>query len=424
MSEPARARSGRLVLTALAGAPAVLAARLSLTASGLVVAAGAVVGWIVARMLGAKAMYMMAYAAALFVAMAWVVGRKRLALRATRTGMPPRLREGQRVELELTISAERRVTTVLIEDRLHERIGTPFQVPVASIQPGEEHSFRYSLAPTQRGVFRVGPVTATWGDPFGCTVHSQVIAEQHDLIVHPATETAHDRVLTRMWEDPPVRPPVSKPWPVGFEFYGMRDYVPGDDLRRVVWSVVAKTGKMMVRESEQGITDRVVILLDTDVAHHSPGDPSDTFEAAVRVAASVGARHLGDGFSVTLLTNEGVRQRRLRGARSRLTYLDELARVQKGRAPLHAAGQTLLDEARTRPHVLVVTPHLDAAMTKHLRLVIERGVSVGVAMIAWEESDARSLGRAASIGCTVVQIPAGASIAAAFEHAVTIGGRR
>src|SRR3954447_3153287 len=114
----------------------------------------------------------------------------------------------------------------------------------------------------------------------------------------------------------------------------MREYVPGDDLRRVVWAAVAKTGRMLVRESEQGITDHVSIVLDTDVDHHSPGRPSDTFEMAVKVAASVGGRHLKDGFSMSLTTNEERLATMLRGTRARLTYLDALARVDMGHAPL------------------------------------------------------------------------------------------
>ena len=114
---------------------------------------------------------------------------------------------------------------------------------------------------------------------------------------------------SREWEDPPIRPPVSQPWPTGFEFYGMRDYVDGDDPRRIVWRKTAQmldehgNGRYLVRESEQGITDRVNLFLDTDAEFHSPGDPSETFELAVRVAASLGARHLNDGFSVSVDVN-------------------------------------------------------------------------------------------------------------------------
>src|SRR5205823_11836215 len=147
-------------------------------------------------------------------------------------------------------------------------------------------------------VYEIGPLAAQWSDPLGLSESEQVLAKPVRLIVHPAVELVHDRPLARKWEDPPIRPPQTKPWPAGFEFYGMRDYVPGDDLRRVVWKAVARTGKLLVREAEQGITDQINILLDTDPEWHRAGDPSDTFETAVRVAASAGVGHLRNGFSV------------------------------------------------------------------------------------------------------------------------------
>src|SRR4029079_10714291 len=105
-------------------------------------------------------------------------------------------------------------------------------------------------------------------------------------------EACSARRLTRMSEARPFRPPVSRPWPSGFEFYGMRQYAPGDDVRRVVWRAFARPGQLLVREAEQGIVDRVTILLDQDVTHHAKGEVSGSFEAAVRVAGSVGVRDL------------------------------------------------------------------------------------------------------------------------------------
>src|SRR5581483_10465099 len=133
-----------------------------------------------------------------------------------------------------------------------------------------------------------------------------------------------------------LRPPRSRPWPEGFEFYGMRDYVRGDDVRRVVWRAFARTERLMVREFEQGISDRIAIVLDTDENWHSPGRPSDTFETAVRVAASVGVRHIKDGFSVRLEANHD-HLGGFRGPRSRLPFLDALARVQLRGEPMSDA---------------------------------------------------------------------------------------
>ena len=398
--------------------------RARLTVSGALVLALAVLGWGAARWLGSKTMYLLVYAGVLVMVAAALVARRRLAIDVERSEVPTRMREGQTSEVILKVVARRRATTVILEERLDPALGRTTLVPIASIAAGEELEHRYSFSPSRRGVFEIGPATATWSDPFGLTTQRQELAGTTPLIVHPATELVHDRVLARMWEDPPTRPPVSKPWPTGFEFYGMRDYVQGDDLRRVVWSAVAKTGKLLVRESEQGITDRVSIVLDTNREWHKPGRPSDTFELGVRVAASVGARHIKDGLAVTLSSNEARLGESLRGPRARTALLDELARIEMGPRPLRDAGPMLMADARRGSHILVITPHLDREMGNQLRLVLERGSSVVVVKLVWDESDPQSLARAAALGCQVIQVPIDTSIEAAFSHTVGAGARR
>src|SRR5581483_3731216 len=395
-----------------------------LTVAGLSVVGVAVLGWIVARLVGSRTLYLLVYAGVLVMVISWLVARKRLGLEVDRSELPARMREGQTADVVLKLRAQKRATILIVEEQLDPALGKTVRVPVSAISGGEELEHSYAFSPSRRGVYDVGPAVARWSDPFGLTTQQQLLAEPTKVIVHPAVELVHDRILTRMWEDPPIRPPVSKPWPTGFEFYGMREYVPGDDLRRVVWAAVAKTGKMLVRESEQGITDRVSIVLDTNREWHKPGDPSDTFEAAVRVAGSLGVRHLGDGFSVTLSTCTARLGTNLRGPSARYRMLDELAMVQMSKTPLTGAAQFLMGDARRGSHFVIVTPHLDQEMASRMRLVLERGASVVVVKIVWDESDPMSLARAAGLGCQVVQVPLNSSIESAFTHQVGGGIRR
>lgn len=398
--------------------------RMHLTVSGIVLMGLGIVSWLIARWLGSRALFLMVYGGLMLLVVSYVIARRRLAIDVDRSEIPARMREGQVANVTLKIQAQRRATTLILEEQLHPALGRSVRVPVASIGSGEEIEHEYSFSPRRRGVYDIGPATATWSDPFGLTVQSQTLSDTTKIIVHPSTELVHDRLLTRMWEDPPVRAPTSKPWPTGFEFYGMRDYVQGDDLRRVVWSAVAKTGRMLVRESEQGVTDRVSIVLDTNREWHKPGDPSDTFEAGVRVAASLGAKHIKDGYSVNLSTNEVRLSEGLRGPRARYAFLDELAKVGMSRAPLEASAPVLQEDARHGVHFSIITPHLDKNMTTHLRQVLEKGVSILIVKLVWDESDPLSLARAASLGCSVVQVPVDSSIEAAFTHQIGAGMRR
>lgn len=67
------------------------------------------------------------------------------------------------------------------------------------------------------------------------------------------------------------------------EFMALRDYRPGDALRRIHWRSWAKTGKPVVKEYQDEYFTRHALALDTFV---SPGG-EDVFEDAVSVAASL-----------------------------------------------------------------------------------------------------------------------------------------
>ena len=395
--------------------------RAGLTISGAILVGGALASWILARVIGGRAVYLMAYTGALVLVVAVVIARRKRSLTAVRSELPSRAREGQTLEVELTLTAPTRLSTFVLEEKLHPHLGATVRIPVEEVTSGEGVKFNYSFRPRLRGVYKIGPASAEWTDPFGLARRNQQLLGEAEIIVHPSTENVLDRPLTRQWEDPPLRPPISKPWPTGFEFYGMRDYVPGDDLRRVVWKAVARTGRILVKESEQGITDRIVVVLDTDREWHSPGEPSETFEFAIRVAASIGAYHIKEGFSVTLETNEAELAKALRGPQARIKYLDQLAMVKRGTLPLQIGIERILNRSRSDAHTVVVTTHLDDKSASRLGLLIDKGASVLVVVVAWDEGDLVSARRAREVGCQVVEIKPGASMRTLFAHAVGAG---
>jgi uncharacterized protein (DUF58 family) len=288
-------------------------------------------------------------------------------------------------------------------------------LPVSAVAPGQDFKHRYSISPKLRGVYQVGPLTAEFSDPMGLARRRQQLVKATELIVHPSVEEVLDRPLTRAFEDPPLRPPRSRAWPEGFEFYGMRDYVAGDDMRRVVWRAYARTDRMLVREFEQGISDRIAVVVDTDQNWHSPGNPSDTFETAVRVAASVGVRHIKDGFSVRLEAGYQRLGQVFRGPRARLPYLDELARIRLAKAPLVEAMGRLAGSRRRDAHVVLITSHFDAQTAARAQILIGDGASLTVCVILWEEFDPLSMRRAGEIGAQVVQVKPGASLTGVFR---------
>ena len=216
-------------------------------------------------------MYLFAYGALLLLGRrSSILAPRRLKLEGDRAGLFPRATRATGSRSRSSSTAKRRVSTFMLEERLPERLGTHGAGPDHPARPPATRCRTTTrLRCQRRGVYQVGPLVAVAGDPLGLVQRETVVAEPFELLVHPRVELVSDRPLTRQFEDPPIRPPVSKPWPSGLEFYGMREYMPGDDLRRIVWRASARTGKIMVREAEQGITDHITIMLDTDRGSHS-----------------------------------------------------------------------------------------------------------------------------------------------------------
>ena len=397
---------------------------LGVTLYGAIALLGFFFLWFTARIIAGKAMYIFAYGLLLLFVMSFFISPK-LRLVGERAGLFPRATEGDRLEVSLKLTAKRRASTFILEERVPDRLGSTVKVPITRLPSGQEVTHSYSVRCTRRGVYQVGPLVAVAGDPLGLRQRETVIAEPFELLVHPKVELVSDRPLTRQFEDPPMRPPVSKPWPSGLEFYGMREYVPGDDLRRIVWRASARTGKIMVREAEQGITDKITIILDTDRGSHSRDGEglSESFEAGIRAAASLGVRHLREGYEVKIETNAGPLTRTLRGADKQLLMLDALARLEQSREPLESVIRRLLSNGQRDAHNILITPRLTAAEAARLQLLLRTGVSILVVALLWEEENADTVGVAASLGCQAVSLRPGQDLASALYSEIGAGSR-
>lgn len=389
-----------------------------LTTSGVSLVGVIVVAWLLGYAVAGRPLYLLAYGGLVLLGISWGLGRRPLPLEGVRADANARRREGETISMAVSLTATRPLNTFMLEETVPADLGQNASIPVASLEAGEAVEHAYELTCWRRGVYRLGPLVARWGDPFGFTEREMVLCEAFEFLVHPSTETGHDRPFTRLWEDPPVRPPASKPWPSGMEFYGMRAYTPGDDIRRVVWRAFARTGQLLVREAEQGITDQIVILLDTHAANHASGDPSASFETGIRAVASLALWHIKEGFSVTIETNEEKLVGPVRGPGAGLEVLDALARVEMTDAAVGEGLTRLVTNVKRDSHIVVVSPLLERDATGSLEVFINKGWSVLIVALLWDELAAETLTVGAVLGCQVAEVRPNVPLAVAFRNVV------
>ncbi len=411
----ARVRHDRRAVTAFA----VLERKLGLTSVGLMLAVVSFLLWFGGRSARSRGLVLAAYGMAAMILAAWLLGRRKLSVETDRSEVPSRIRAGRQVDVRISLTAKRRLSGIIVEEILDEHLGNSVRVAVPVLPSGKSVEHEYAFAPSLRGIYKVGPLVAEWSDPFGLTRRRQQIAPAIDIIVHPDTEAVVDRISSREWEDPPVRPPISKPWPTGFEFYGMRDYQSGDDPRRIVWRAVAQYDKYLVREAEQGITDRVNIYLDSASASHSPGADSQTFELGVSVAASLSSKHLKDGFAVSVDINSERIADAYRGQPKLIPLLDRFAALEREEAELERALDRLFSDPRRSSHNVVITPNLTQQAAARLRLLRERGGSILLVLLLWDDTDPLTVRRAGSVGCNVVEVTSNTPLQTVFAHVVS-----
>jgi uncharacterized protein (DUF58 family) len=394
------------------------------TSSGLILLAVSAAAWSLGYYVGGRPLYLMAYGGAGVLVSSWLYGRRAPDLTGHRSEVQARVREGQSITVEVALTAGRRMATLILEERLPPVLGASPRISIASLAEGESAGNTYQLTCHRRGVYTLGPLVVRWGDPFGLTQRRRRIADEFTMLVHPRAEPASDRPTARLWEDPPQRPPFSRPWPSGLDFYGMRAYAVGDDIRNIVWRAYARTGSLLVREAEQGVTDKLRILVDQDVQAHTKGSPSESFEQCMRVVASIGLHHLKAGYTVTTDGNKERIARPLRGVgRGGIELLDALAELEPARASLIDLLARVELTVANDVELVVVTPRLTLDAILRLRLLVDRGVSVRVVALLWDDEALDHLGQGVALGLKIVEIGPATNLTMALQHEVGVGKR-
>jgi uncharacterized protein (DUF58 family) len=394
------------------------------TSSGLILLGITAGAWSLGYYVGGRPLYLMAYGGAAVLVASWLYGRRTPDLTGARSEVQARVREGQSVTVEVSLTAGRRMSTLILEERLPPVLGASPRISIAELAEGDAAGNTYQLTCSRRGVYTLGPLVVRWGDPFGLTQRRRTVCDEFEMFVHPRADPASDHPAARLWEDPPQRPPFSRPWPSGLDFYGMRAYAPGDDVRNVVWRAYARTGSLLVREAEQGVTDKVRLLVDQDVSVHSRGPLSESFETAMRVVASLGLHHLKAGYTVTTDGNAERIARPLRGVgRGGIELLDALAQLNPVKANLLDMLARVEATVTNDVELIVVTPRLTLDAILRMRLLVDRGVSVRVVALLWDEEAIDHLGQAAALGLKIVEIGPTTNITMALAHEVG-GGLR
>jgi uncharacterized protein (DUF58 family) len=269
------------------------------TARGVTVIAGGVAMWVVARIIGSAGLEVvgLGLAALPFLALA-IATRGRRRLEVHRHLSDRRVRPGTRVTVELDV-ANRSVTSasvLLLEDRLPTTLGRPARMVLTDVPGRDSRRVAYAVVPQARGRYPIGPITVDATDAYGLTRRRVALDVRDELLVTPVVEDL--RNLPRPTPGPSFGSSRARQLlRVGEEYFTMRQYHLGDDLRRIHWPSVARTGELMIRQDEA--TRRATGLVFVDQRQAALGQTrGPAFERSVSAAASVGVLLTRSGFQL------------------------------------------------------------------------------------------------------------------------------
>ncbi len=191
----------------------------------------------------------------------------------------------------------------------------------------QRQKWQFRLASGDRGYHLIGPGKIRSADLLGIFPGEHEDRDRIPLTVFPRVFALEELGLPadHPFGDRKGRNPVFEdPLRIG----GLREYRPGDPLRRIDWKATARTGDLQSRVYEPSATQQIYIMLNIDTMPHAwEGYLKDELERAVSTAASIAVWAAGARFAVGLLANgsfpDADRPIRLAPSRSR----DQLTRV-------------------------------------------------------------------------------------------------
>ena len=187
----------------------------------------------------------------------------------------PQLGTATRVELGVRVDADAGVDVRMVDDLNVALVAMPVEQRVEAF-PREDAVSLSTIYPRERGDFRLGRVylryrgalrlVERWAaaEPVVAAVNAEDKARQQRVRVFPAHEDSREKTQFYLLRARQIELEKRKLQlrGVGREFESLRDYQPGDELRKISWTATARRGRLVTRQFTVERSQQVWMLLD------------------------------------------------------------------------------------------------------------------------------------------------------------------
>lgn len=226
---------------------------------------------------------------------------RRPSLVATRT-VPERALAGRTAEIAVRLANPTAHPVVAdVIDELPASVAAVEPRHAVQLDAGASVTLREAIAPSERGDVVLGPVIVLDRSPGGLWRRRHVDGGGQVLRVYPdasrylRAEALRPRVLATLG----VRPARDRG--EGMEFESLRDYVVGDDVRRIDWSATARRGRPVTRLYQHERNRTVLIALDASRLMGGVVDGRTKLDHAVDAALALAYGAIAAGDRVGML---------------------------------------------------------------------------------------------------------------------------
>jgi uncharacterized protein (DUF58 family) len=205
--------------------------------------------------------------------------------------------EPARVDIQLANLGRQSSPYLQLWEPVGSNGGAPMQL--AKLGPGQAAGAAYRVPTARRGLIRIGPLRALRRDVLGLTQRTTSLAGTEEVLIVPHTiALPFPSVGSSGRLGQHLR---MKSWgQTGSEFHSLREYVRGDDIRRINWKASARATSLIVRETALEGIRRCTVVLDTTESEYAAG----SFEQAVIAAGSVIASSAHAGVNTRFATDQ------------------------------------------------------------------------------------------------------------------------
>ncbi len=212
--------------------------------------------------------------------------------------------EGQPVQVRLRLTnSGSPIARLQVREALHPKarlVGGTLEGRFAlTDREGIELEYTFQAS---RGCYNWETASLTASDPFGLFEIPLELRAEAQVLVLPKP------LRLRRWGHRP-RPTVQSSGPylsrapgTGIDFWGLREYRPGDPLRSINWRTTARRpGAFFSKVYEREEMADIGLLLDARAAAYPETEAADLYEYAVQAAAALAGHYLAAGNRVSML---------------------------------------------------------------------------------------------------------------------------